>query len=228
MAKKTPVKKTVAKKPASAKTIKSTPAKKAPVKKIVVKNEQLLALLKQEANWQTADANTGTSESICKHIEYSSVLKKLYAFTDSIDYITYDKVYTMPIRYELGSGKYSIKEIKRNWTDDNFNEHYELKLDHLTYKIADETIEKNIFEGDYLVTNNDKVKLLVEKIYSSTNTIQVKVENGGFADLCTEKDGNVDLSTLKFFAIGNIQNTKYLDIPLEEDRFVLIFLFTVL
>ena len=50
------------------------------------------------------------------------------------------------------------------------------------------------------------------------------VENGGFADLCTDKDGNVDLSTLKFFAIGNIQNTKYLDIPLEEDRFVLVFL----
>jgi hypothetical protein len=194
------------------------------VKKIVVKNEQLLALLKQEANWQSADANTGTSESICKHIEYSSVLKKLYAFTDSIDYITYDKVYTMPIRYELGSGKYSIKEIKRNWTDDNFNEHYELKLDHLTYKIADETIEKNIFEGDYLVTNNDKVKLLVEKIYSSTNTVQVKVENGGFADLCTEKDGNIDLSTLKFYAIGNIQQSKYLNIPLEEDRYVLIFL----
>lgn len=194
------------------------------VKKLIVKNEQLLSLLKQDANWQTANSEEGIEESICRPIKYSDVVKKLYAFEDSVDYIVYDKVYSMPIRYEIGSGKYSIKEIKRNWTDDNFNEHYELKLDHLTYKIADETIEKNIFEGDYLVTNNDKVKLLIEKIYTSTNTVQVKVENGGFADLCTENDGNVDLSTLKFYAIGNVNQAKYLNIPLEEDRYVLIFL----
>ena len=194
------------------------------VKKLIVKNEQLLSLLKQDANWQTANSEEGIEESICRPIKYSDVVKKLYAFEDSVDYTVYDKVYSMPIRYEIGSGKYSIKEIKRNWTDDNFNEHYELKLDHLTYKIADETIEKNIFEGDYLVTNNDKVKLLIEKIYTSTNTVQVKVENGGFADLCTENDGNVDLSTLKFYAIGNVNQAKYLNIPLEEDRYVLIFL----
>lgn len=194
------------------------------VKKLIVKNEQLLSLLKQDANWQSANSEEGIEESICRPIKYSDVVKKLYAFEDSVDYTVYDKVYSMPIRYEIGSGKYSIKEIKRNWTDDNFNEHYELKLDHLTYKIADETIEKNIFEGDYLVTNNDKVKLLIEKIYTSTNTVQVKVENGGFADLCTENDGNVDLSTLKFYAIGNVNQAKYLNIPLEEDRYVLIFL----
>ena len=194
------------------------------VKKLIVKNEQLLSLLKQDANWQSANSEEGIEESICRPIKYSDVVKKLYAFEDSVDYTVYDKVYSMPIRYELGSGKYSIKEIKRNWTDDNFNEHYELKLDHLTYKIADETIEKNIFEGDYLVTNNDKVKLLIEKIYTSTNTVQVKVENGGFADLCTENDGNVDLSTLKFYAIGNVNQAKYLNIPLEEDRYVVIFL----
>lgn len=192
------------------------------VKKLVVKNEQLLALLKQEANWQTA--SEVTDETICRHIKYSDVVKKLYGFEDTIDYVVYDKVYQMPIRYELGNGKYIIKQIKNNWTDSDFNEHYELVLDNLSYYIADETIERSLYEGDYLVTNNDKVKLLIEKIYASTNTIQVKVENGGFADLCTESDGNVDLSTLKFFAIGNVQNSKFLDIPLEEDRFVLVFL----
>lgn len=192
------------------------------VKKLIVKNEQLISLLKQDSNWQVASDTT--EESICRHINYSNVVKKLYGFEDNVDYIVYDKVYTMPIRYELGNGKYTIKQIKNNWTDSDFNEHYELVLDNLSYKIADETIERSLYEGDYLITNNDKVKLRIEHIYNSTNTVQVIVENGGFADLCTDKDGNVDLSTLKFFAIGNIQNTKYLDIPLEEDRFVLIFL----
>ena len=187
------------------------------VKKLIVKNEELFSLLKQDAGWVD-------SETVCAPIEYANVVKKLYTYNEGIDYVVYDKLYTMPIRYEIGSGTYTIKEIKNNWTDDNFFEHYELVLDSLTYKVADETIEKNFFEGDYLITNNDKVKLLIEKIYSSSNTVQVKVENGGFADLCTEKDGNVDLSTLKFFAIGNIQEQKYLEVPLEEDRYVLIFL----
>lgn len=192
------------------------------VKKIIVKNEQLISLLKQDANWQTA--SDIVEESICCHINYSNVVKKLYGFEESVDYIMYDKVYQMPIRYELGNGKYIIKQIKNNWTDSDFNEHYELVLDNLSYRIADETIERQLYEGDYFVTNNDKVKLRIEKIYTSTNTVQVIVENGGFVDLCTEKDGNIDLSTLKFFAVSNVQNSKYLDIPLEEDRFVLVFL----
>lgn len=192
------------------------------VKKVVLKNSTLIELAKQDSNWQ--EVTPDNPESICRPIEYSDLLKKLYSFEEDIDYVMYDKVYTMPLRYEIGNGTYIIKEIKRNWTDDNFNEHYELKLDHLTYKIADETIEKNFFIGDYLITNNDKVKLLIENIYPSSNTVQVQVENGGFADLCTENDGNVDLSTLKFFAIGNIEESKYLDIPLEEDQYVIVFI----
>lgn len=187
------------------------------VKKLIVKNNELLSLLKQDAGWVD-------TETVCAPISYSDVVKKIYTYNEGTDYVVYDRLYTMPIRYEIGSGKYVIKEIKNNWTDDNFFEHYELVLDSLTYKVADETIEKNFFEGDYLITNNDKVKLLIEKIYTSSNMVQVKVENGGFADLCTEKDGNVDLSTLKFFAVGNIQEQKFLDVPLEEDRYVLIFL----
>jgi hypothetical protein len=194
------------------------------VKKIIVKNEQLVSLLKTQSNWQSANQENNTEESVCRPIVYSDVVKKLYAFEDGKDYVEYDKTYTLPIRYELGTGKYNILEIKNNWTDEDFIEHYELKLDKLTYRIADDTIERNLFVGDYLVTNNDKVKLLIENIYSSSNTIQVKVENGGFADLCTVEDGNVDLSTLKFFAIGNINKSKYLQVPLEEDRYVLVFL----
>lgn len=192
------------------------------VKKVVLKNTNLIELVKKDSGWKEVTADN--PESICRPILYSDLVKKLYAFEEDADYIMYDKIYQMPIRYEIGNGTYVIKEIKKNWTDDNFFEHYELKLDHLTYKIADETIEKNFFVGDYLITNNDKVKLLIEAIYPSSNTVQVKVENGGFADLCTEADGNVDLSTLKFFAIGNIEESKYLDVPLEEDQYIVVFI----
>ena len=194
------------------------------VKKIAVKNESLISLLKQESGWVVADPEKNTQDSVCRPISYANTLKKLFAYEADKDYVMYDKVYTLPIRYELGNGKYRILEIINNWTDDNFFEHYELKLDNLVYRVADETIEKNVLDGDYLITNNDKVKLLVEKVNYSTNTVQVKVEQGGFADLCTVNDENIELSTLKFFALGSINKDKYLNVPLEEDDYILVFL----
>ena len=143
------------------------------VKKIAVKNESLIALLKQESGWVTADPDKGTVDSVCRPISYANVVKKLFAYQDELDYVMYDKVYTLPLRYELGSGRYKILEIVNNWTDDNFNEHYELKLDNLVYRIADETIERNVLDGDYLITNNDKVKLLVEKETVNLNDINL-------------------------------------------------------
>lgn len=193
------------------------------LKKIVIKNDQLLSLLKTAGNWQTANADTGVAESKCVSIKYSDVVKKMYSFTDS-DYTEYEKVYTLPLRYELGTGQYKIQKIEDNWTDDNFIEHYKIQLDKLTYTIADDTIERSLFVGDHLVTNNDKIKLKIEDIYSSTNTVQVEVEQGGFADLCTVDDENIDLSMLKFFADGNIQKMKYLQVPLEEDQYIMVFI----
>lgn len=194
------------------------------VKKIAVSNLQLVNLLKTAATWTVGSAALGTSDSICRPISYADTVKKLYGYSDKNDYVEYDKTYTLPIRYELGSGKYRIEKINDNWTDENFFEHYSLKLDKISYVIADETIERNLRDGDYLITNNDKVKLLIESINTSTKTVQVKVENGAYADLCTIDDENVELSTLKFYALGSIASEKYLEIPLEEDRYVLIFL----
>jgi len=194
------------------------------VKKIAVSNTELIGMLKEASGWIEGDSTLGTSDSVCRPLDYATVVKKLYAFNEGEDYVSYDKLYTLPIRYQLGSGKYSIKQIVNNWTDDNFVEHYELVLDNIIYKVADETIERNLLDGHYLITNNDKVKLLIESVNVSAKTVTVAVENGGFADLCTDQDGSVDLSTLKYFAVGNVNNDKYLNIPLEEDQYVLVFL----
>lgn len=193
------------------------------VKKVALKNESLISLLKKTVNWQQGDGEN-IAPSVCEPINFADVKKKLYGYTQDIDYVMYDKVYTLPLRYELGTGKYVIETIENNWTDENFFEHYTLKLDNTNYKIADNTIERNVQIGDYFVTFNDKIKLLVEDINYSSRTVTVKVENGGFADLCTKNDGNVELSTLKFYAIGNLKENKYLNIPLEEDEYILVFL----
>lgn len=194
------------------------------VKKIAISNSELVDILKETSGWIEGDSSVGTVDSVCRPINYSTLVKKIYNFEEGKDYISYDKIYTLPIRYQIGAGKYVIKAIERNWTDENFNEHYILQLDNIIYKIADETIERNLQDGHYLITNNDKVKLLIESVNVSTKTVQVIVENGGFADLCTENDGSVELSTLKYFAVGNINNDKYLNIPLEEDQYILVFL----
>lgn len=187
------------------------------VKKIALRNSELVSILK-------SSVGITTENMVCKSILYSDVVKKLYNYVDGTDYVMYDKVYSMPIRYELGSGTYKILSIDNDWTDEDFFEHYKLKLDNISYVIADETIQRNIKVGNYLVTSNDRVKLLIESVDTQTNRVQVKIENGGFADLCTVNSGNSELSTLKFFANGSINSAKYLEIPLEEDEYVLVFL----
>lgn len=187
------------------------------VKKIALRNSELVSILK-------SSVGITTENMVCKPILYADVVKKLYNYEDGTDYVMYDKVYSMPIRYELGSGTYKILSIEEDWTDEDFFEHYKLKLDNISYVIADETIQRNIKVGNYLVTSNDKVKLLIESVDTQTNSVQVKIENGGFANLCTVDSGNSELSTLKFFANGSINSSKYLEIPLEEDEYVIVFL----
>ena len=185
------------------------------VKKVTIKNDDLLGLLHNAAGWVDGDT--------CKPVTYSDALKKMYAYEAGVDYIEYDKTYTLPIRDKIGSGKYSIQSIIRNWTDPDFTEHYVLKVDTLAYYIADETIQRVLAAGDYLVTNNDRIKLYIENVDTSSNTLTVSVLENGYADLMDASSGSVDLSTLKYFSKEDVTPFKYVNVPLEEDRNIMVF-----
>ena len=158
-------------------------------------------------------------------IGYPDAEKILYGYTQDIDYVTYDTIRRLPIRTGLSFGEYTIKNILDNYQDDNFDEYYELEIDgDLVYFVNNGTIQKDIKVGDNLVTYNDKVMLEVMEINQVNKTMVVKVLYGAYADLQDVTSNNPALYKLKYYKNqANLDATKYIDVPIEEDRYVLFF-----
>ncbi len=184
------------------------------VKKVAIRNEELLSRVQSETI-----ADTGT-------IEWPSVAKILYGYKSGSDYDEYDTVRRLPIREGLAIGKYTIKKIDKEWIDEDLVEHYVLTLNEkLNYWVESGTIQKQISNGDYLITFNGTVKIKVEKTDYQKSQIECTVENGAFADLVEYNSGNAnnDYATLKYFSEVGQDKNKYINVPLEEDKNVLVF-----
>ena len=163
-------------------------------------------------------------------ISYKDWVEVSYNFVKGEDFELYDSVKRLPIREGLAQGTYIIKSIEDNHIDSNFEEHFTVVVDRdLVYHVKNGTIQRPIEVGDHLVTNNDKVQLLVEDVNRLTRTITMKVEYGAYSDLQDETCGNPELYTLKYYHAANddklrsFNATKYINIPIEEDRYVIVF-----
>lgn len=177
------------------------------IKKISISNNDLLSAIKN-----------------LDEVSFAEVSKLLYIYTSDIDYVEYNTIKRLPLRSNTAFGNYTIKNIKDNYTDTNFDEYYELELNEpLTYFINNGTIERPIKVGDELVTNNSRVKMVIEELNDGTKSIKVRILYGAYANLCDEKSNNPDLHKLRFLRAGDITLNKYIDVELEEDRYVCIF-----
>lgn len=158
-------------------------------------------------------------------VDFVDVERILYAYTEGTDYTVYDTIRRLPIRKGIAQGEYEIVDIVDNYQDANFDEFYELELNSdLVYFINNGTIQKDIKIGDTLVTYNDKVMLEVMDINYVKRTLVVKVTQGAYADLQDKTSGNPSLYKLKYYKENtDINNTKYINVPLEEDSYVVIF-----
>ena len=193
------------------------------VKKVTIKNPDLINLVKSNI----INPETHDDEIIRGQIEYPDLVRTLFNYTEGVDYVDYDTIRRLPLRVDNPTGEYEIEEIVNNWQDPNFEEHYTLRLNSdLVYHIMNGTIERNILVGDFLVTWNDKVELEVEDVNPISRTLTVKVLHGAYADLCDKMSGNTDLYKLKYHQVNQqmFEATKYINVPLEEDKHVCIFI----
>ena len=158
-------------------------------------------------------------------VNFADVEKILYAYNEGIDYTVYDTVRRLPIRKGIAQGEYEIVDIIDNYQDANFDEFYEIELNtDLVYFINNGTIQKDIKVGDKLVTYNDKVMLEVMDINYIKHTMVVKVTQGAYANLQDITSGNPSLYKLKYFKPeSDIDSTKYINVALEEDQYIIIF-----
>lgn len=158
-------------------------------------------------------------------IDFADMEKILYGFNEGEDYVEYDTVKRLPIRKGVAQGEYEIKDIIDNYQDSNFDEFYELELTgDLVYYINNGTIQRDIKVGDTLVTYNDKVIMEITDLNAIKRTITVKILQGAYADLQDKTSNNPDLYKLKYFKDAqDTELSKYINVPLEEDQYVIIF-----
>ena len=190
------------------------------VKKVIPINKDLIALVREYLVETQSDT---TINHISDSYKYSDLVKQLYGYEKEKDYIEYDTIYRLPVRDNTGTGTYRILNVVKNWTDNDLDEHYSLELDTVSYFTKEGTIQNTLAPGQYLTCNKDRCKLYIEDVKVSTKTIQVKVINGAYVDLVRFSD-NAELGLLNFLPSQDWTNYKYINIPLEEDQFVLVFL----
>ena len=191
------------------------------VKKVIPRTDALISRFKSLLG-----------ESNVANVDYSTIYKILSVYKEDIDYIDYDTVMTLPIRKNVGTGVYVIEKIISDVIDVDMDEYITIKFrsdlpeysQSLTYKTFDETIQKSLKVGDELVTYDGSAKMVITNIQTTTNTMEVKLMHGEYLNLVESgKDDEIsDYSKIKFFSPVDFDSDKYINIPLEEDRYVFV------
>lgn len=174
-----------------------------------------------------SDAMKEVFSKLKSTIEYGDLYKTLSLYKEDQDYIEYDTIKRLPIRKTLGTGTYIIKSIDENKVDENLIETYTLTFHgELKYKLFDDTIDKYLQVGDELVTFDDSAKVRIKEVRHNTHQLVVEVLNGDYLNLVADENGNLasDMSKLKFYSSIDFDKDKYINVPLEEDQYVAIFI----
>lgn len=158
---------------------------------------------------------------------WAELYKIISLYKEDVDYVMYDTLYRMPLRENLGYGRYTIKSIDDDSVDSDLYEYITVTLhEELKYTQYDETIESYLKKGDMLVTYDDSAKLEIVEINNSTRQLRLKVVNGDYLNLSADADNTLssDMCKLKFFSSVDYDSNKYINVPLEEDQYIAIFL----
>ena len=180
------------------------------VKKVAIKNPDAVEAIRQVAE---ADGR----------VSWGAVYRVLDYWDEDKDYTEYDTFRRMPAKTNNPLGHYTVKRICSQTLDEDFEEHYTLELNEdLTYTVENEAIEQQLQVGDWLVGNGDRVKFQVEAVQPANKTVQVKVMDGAYAEI-HDNTGEPEKYTLRFYRQADYSPFKYINVPLEEDKYICIF-----
>lgn len=179
------------------------------VRKYVIFNNELRNLL-----FNTNKTSTS--------IEYAVVNSAVAGYTEDVDYQVYDTTVRLPLRENIGRGTFNIMSVDSSNITDNFTQYYTLHLDDITYTV-DSVQKKRLKVGDILVTYNDECQLEITEINELTNTVTVEVLHNGYSNITTEEVGG-DLGKLKFYSSLDYNQNKHVDVPLEENQYIIVFI----
>ena len=169
---------------------------------------------------------------------YESYKAALFNYTQGVDYDEYDSVLNTPIKNEQYKSEFKILEVPvqdagNPWTDvDSTRLQYKLKLNTIEYTDKDDSaLTFKLKSGDFITLDNNYAIYKVKNISSSYNTAN---SNTDYYITIEEYVGHVALQTINenssmVFTIYNPNyiDFHYVDIPLEENPYICVFLGTI-
>lgn len=167
--------------------------------------------------------DTLKGQNIRTYDEYQAAL---YNYVKGQDYEEYDNTIHLPIRKDTYKSQFKILEIpKDSWLDpvDDNHKHmsYQLRLDTLEYTDEeDSAIRFTLKAGDYICLGNEMVIYLVKNVDTSSNTVVIEEQVGHIALQTYAENSQMILQLYN----DNYAKYKYVDVPLEENRYICIFL----
>ena len=165
---------------------------------------------------------------------YSDLVAALYNYKANVDYKEYDSVLDLPIKKDTYNSSFKIVDIPEidgsanPWIDESYGNHkhlsYKLRLDTLEYSDEENSaITFTLKSGDYICLGNEMVVYKVKNIDLSSNTIIIE-ETIGHISLQTYQENSEMILTLYN---ENYGRWNYVEVPLEENQYICIFLGTI-
>lgn len=144
------------------------------------------------------------------------------------DYVDYDTEVRLPSLTEERYGEYHVKSVVSQDIDVDFIQHYTVIIDRdpvFHYTLGTETgLQDYIKVGDTLLCNNGTVKLRVDEIVASERLLRLTVLNNAYANITPYIDNTQDDTGVLTYFTDIMNNNKYVDVTLEEDDYVAIFI----
>ena len=175
---------------------------------------------------------------------YAELKAKLYNYNEGVDYEEYDTVLNLPLKRDEFISEFKITEIPymdgnnpylSGTLSQNGHEHleYRVRFDTLTYTDQEDTsIVFTLKTGDYVCLKNANCVYKVKNVNAVINEESGEQE-GGYVIL-EEYIGHMSLQTFEdnqnmIFGLYNKNYNKYhyVDVPLEENPYICVFLGTV-
>lgn len=164
---------------------------------------------------------------------YDDIKAALYGYSKGIDYEEYDSTLEIPIKRERFNSRFEITSIPSKeeigtpnpWTESQSSKlSYQLKLSTLEYQDSeDSTISYVLKEGDYLCMANQSTTWKVKYVDSFNMTVIIEETSGHTALQAYSENPSMYFSIYN----KNYSDYHYVEVPLEENQYIIVFLSAV-
>lgn len=159
-------------------------------------------------------------------VTYEDYVAALFNYRKGIDYDEYDSVIDLPIKRDKFVSEFKIDAVidKDDISDKNNNIIYTLKLNTLEYHNAEDLSEVYYLKpGDYLCIGNELCIYKVTDVDYTLMNITVIEHIGHIPVQSYSENSEMILQKYNY----NYSEFNYVDVPLEENQFIAIFIGTI-